>query len=123
MCDSPLDGAFTCGGGEGGAVPGPTDSMACNQCIEGCCSTTYCACYGDSGQDDAGIPTGCLAYVACIQTCLQPAADSGAEAGTPTTCATQCMSFGNTQQQGEGNALLQCVIAACATAPDTSCAQ
>jgi hypothetical protein len=121
MCDVPNDAAFTCGG-EGGAVPGPTGNAACDQCIEGCAGPEYCACLADSAFDDAGMPTGCIAYVGCIQNCLAPAADSGAEAGTPQTCSQECMGLGNTTQQGEGQALLSKVLSACANGTDNSCA-
>lgn len=82
----------------------------------------YCACAGDSGLDaDSGQPTGCLAYVGCIQACLFPPADSGQDGGTLMECGTLCMGAANTQQQGEGTALLGCLGQSCATS--ATCAQ
>jgi hypothetical protein len=95
--------------------------MGCDVCIEGCCQPDWCACAGDSGVDDAGQPVGCLGFVACVQICLYPPADSGVDGGTVTTCAQQCGANYSMGQVQEGSALLTCIVGNCAAT--TQCGQ
>jgi hypothetical protein len=116
-CDVPLDGAFSCGAGDASAAiqPPNTQSPGCDQCIEGCCAFTWCACAGNSGMDDAGQPTGCLGFVECVESCLYPESDSGSDAGTLNTCSQQCDANYLMGQVDEGTALLSCLVGSCAS--------
>jgi len=116
-CAVPFDALFLCGSSADSVTAGPpnTGVPCCDQCIEGCCAPDWCTCAGDSGFDDAGQPTGCLAFVACVQSCLDPPADSGVDGGTPTVCVTQCSPSYSMNQVQEGSALLTCIIGSCAS--------
>jgi hypothetical protein len=83
----------------------------------------WCTCADDSSFDDAGQPTGCLRFVACVQSCLYPPADSGVDAGTVSACSSQCMQATSTSinQAMEGGNLLACIYGSCAAT--TQCGQ
>jgi hypothetical protein len=61
--------------------------------------------------DDAGLPTGCLGYVACVENCLK---QEGVDAGTYAACSTQCAPGYRQNQTQEGGNLLQCIVGSCA---------
>jgi hypothetical protein len=119
-CYQPFDAPFYCGPDAAATSPN-TSSPCCDECIEDCCAPAWCTCSGDSGFDDAGQPTGCFAFVACVQICLVPPADSGVDGGTPMTCAQQCGASYSTGQVQEGSQLLSCISINCA--PPSLCGQ
>jgi len=71
--------------------------------------------------DDAGQPLGCLGFVACVETCAYPPADSGADSGTLDECAHTCAGSYSPGQVQEGSALLSCIVNSCAST--TQCGQ
>jgi hypothetical protein len=84
-------------------------------CIEGFCGMDWCACAADSPIDDAGYPQGCLGFVACVEMCLYPPADSGVGAGSVTQCSQECGPAYTQAQDQEGAGLLACVVSSCAS--------
>jgi hypothetical protein len=79
----------------------------------------WCACAADSGVDDAGIPTGCLGFVTCLQACLHPA--DGGMGGSVTACAQHCGQGYSVQQDNEGAALVSCIVRSCPSVTQCSC--
>jgi hypothetical protein len=89
--------------------------MGCDLCIEGCCGDLYCRCTGDSAAADAGAPSGCVGYLACVQMCRFPQGDSGTDGGSLMQCGAQCAPAFAMSQVVEGDALLACLNQSCAT--------
>lgn len=102
--------------GEGDADAGPacaiaptlSPSSACNACVEDYCDPAWCTCAQDTAYVDAGV-NGCERYVACVSQCVQT------DAGLPTTCAQSLCAHTpyTSEEQQEGQALLNCVVLHC----------
>jgi len=87
----------------------PTGNAACDSCIQSGCGSEWCACAGDPNGGDAGVAR-CLYYANCLITCFD---DAGA--ADPSGCENQCASGYSASERSNGDALVSCISAQCAT--------
>lgn len=93
-------------------LPVELSTMAgCDTCVAESCAPQWCTCAQDpNNTDDAGA-SGCERYVACVSECV------ATDAGLPTTCTqTLCAQAPySTEEQLNGQDLLDCVVLYCST--------
>jgi hypothetical protein len=98
--------------GEAGVwcAPPSNKTASCGTCIGSSCENAWCTCLEDpENVDDAGA-SGCIRYVACVETCV------ATDAGSPTACLQTICAVAptTTSEQHAGQEFVDCLVQYCA---------